>query len=238
MVRTLKFLLKHRLAFTLVELLAVVAVVCILAAILLPVVQALRQSADKSASVSNLRAIGAATGTYLSDNQGAYPFPYNKNPIHAALNTYLPFADNPATPWVPGKHWRSPSRDRIYRNKVPAYGMNVAIGGLGERANSWKMRDSPLRLSNVTKPSALILVIEGGWRGKAGEYGIDKGKDELSWSSTVPLNWETWVFGPPWNTLPRPSLRNRLSALAVMCDGHVESFSAQQLTNVELWLPN
>lgn len=48
----------HRGAFTLIELLTVIAIIGILAAILIPVVSRVRQSARESVGLSNLRQIG------------------------------------------------------------------------------------------------------------------------------------------------------------------------------------
>lgn len=64
-------------AFTLVELLTVIAIVGILAAIVIPMVGKIRESANKSACASNLRQVGIAMNAYLADNREALPG-YNK----------------------------------------------------------------------------------------------------------------------------------------------------------------
>lgn len=60
-------------AFTLIELLTVVAIIGILAAILLPCVDSVRQSAKASTCASNLRQIATAIQTFAADNQGRFP---------------------------------------------------------------------------------------------------------------------------------------------------------------------
>ena len=60
-------------AFTLIELLTVIAVVGILAAILIPVIGNVRQKADEATCLNNLRQIGAGIGLFQSDYQGAFP---------------------------------------------------------------------------------------------------------------------------------------------------------------------
>jgi len=60
-------------AFTLIELLTVIAIIGILAAIIIPVVGKVRQSANKSACASNLRQIGTALTGYSADNRDALP---------------------------------------------------------------------------------------------------------------------------------------------------------------------
>jgi prepilin-type N-terminal cleavage/methylation domain-containing protein/prepilin-type processing-associated H-X9-DG protein len=65
---------KSRNAFTLVELLVVIALIALLAALLLPALGRSRQSADASRCLSNLRQLGLATQLYWDDHGGrAFP---------------------------------------------------------------------------------------------------------------------------------------------------------------------
>jgi general secretion pathway protein G len=59
--------------FTLIELLTVIAIIGILAAIIIPTVGMVRDSARKSACVSNLRQLIIATNAYANDNKGFLP---------------------------------------------------------------------------------------------------------------------------------------------------------------------
>lgn len=59
-------------AFTLIELLTVIAIIGILAAILIPVVGKVRSSAKAAQCVSNLRQIGQATFLYLNENDDRF----------------------------------------------------------------------------------------------------------------------------------------------------------------------
>jgi prepilin-type N-terminal cleavage/methylation domain-containing protein/prepilin-type processing-associated H-X9-DG protein len=60
-------------AFTLIELLTVIAIITILAAILIPVTGKVRESAQASTCLNNLRQIGTAIGLYQSEHQGGFP---------------------------------------------------------------------------------------------------------------------------------------------------------------------
>jgi prepilin-type N-terminal cleavage/methylation domain-containing protein/prepilin-type processing-associated H-X9-DG protein len=60
-------------AFTLIELLTVIAIIGILAAILIPTVGAVRKTAKGARCVANLRQIGVAINLYPPDNKGYYP---------------------------------------------------------------------------------------------------------------------------------------------------------------------
>jgi prepilin-type N-terminal cleavage/methylation domain-containing protein len=62
-----------RRAFTLVELLAVIAILALLTAILFPVFARARESGRRTACVSNQRQLGLAFAMYAQDHDGAYP---------------------------------------------------------------------------------------------------------------------------------------------------------------------
>ncbi len=60
-----------RKAFTLIELLTVIAIIGILAAIIIPTVGAVRKTAKSAQAVSNIKQIGMPTLLYAQDNRGA-----------------------------------------------------------------------------------------------------------------------------------------------------------------------
>jgi prepilin-type N-terminal cleavage/methylation domain-containing protein len=62
-------------AFTLIELLTVIAIIGILAAIILPVVARVRQSARKAWATSDLRQVGTAISMYAADYKDKVPGP-------------------------------------------------------------------------------------------------------------------------------------------------------------------
>ncbi len=66
-------------AFTLIELLTVIAIIGILAAILIPTVTKVRENARRANCVSNLRQIGIASHLYGAENDGRLPAINNGN---------------------------------------------------------------------------------------------------------------------------------------------------------------
>lgn len=64
----------YRRAFTLVELLVVVAIIAVLAALLLPTLASAKERARRAACMSNLRQIGLAIQSYAYDYGGRIPY--------------------------------------------------------------------------------------------------------------------------------------------------------------------
>ncbi len=62
-----------RSAFTLIELLTVIAIIGVLAAITIPVVGKVRESGRRTQSLSNLRQIAVAMNLHAGDHRGFYP---------------------------------------------------------------------------------------------------------------------------------------------------------------------
>lgn len=62
-----------RRAFTLIELLTVIAIIGVLAAIVIVTTGKVMQSARRSKCLNNLRQIGTGTMLYVADNKGKYP---------------------------------------------------------------------------------------------------------------------------------------------------------------------
>ena len=64
--------------FTLVELLIVVAIVAVIAAILFPVFATVRERGRRTVCQSNLKQLALAMQQYVQDNNGAYPSEFNQ----------------------------------------------------------------------------------------------------------------------------------------------------------------
>ena len=73
--------MSQRRAFTLVEILVVIAIIGVLSAIIFPTFSLVRANARRTSCVSNLKQIGAAMEMYKADYDGRFPFavdPYDK----------------------------------------------------------------------------------------------------------------------------------------------------------------
>jgi prepilin-type N-terminal cleavage/methylation domain-containing protein/prepilin-type processing-associated H-X9-DG protein len=83
-----------RRAFTLIELLIVIAIIAVLAAVLFPVFAQAREKARQAACLSNLRQIGLAFAQYTTDYDSLLP-------DRRDLKTALPGGYRPWTTWPP-----------------------------------------------------------------------------------------------------------------------------------------
>ena len=92
----------NRRGFTLLELLVVVAIISLLATILFPVFQSVRETARRTACMSNCRQLGMATIEYCQDYDGYLPAAYTDlPPTNGLLQTWqdmiYPYVKNAQT---------------------------------------------------------------------------------------------------------------------------------------------
>ena len=77
-----------RRAFTLIELLTVIAILAILMALVLPSLASAREKGLRAACLSNLRQMGIAIHVYASDNDGKIPYGPKAPPFTSPLDLY------------------------------------------------------------------------------------------------------------------------------------------------------
>jgi len=115
-------------AFTLVELLVVIAVIAMLIGILVPVLNRAKGSATSTACRANLRSIAYGFLRYLDDNREIMPealmMPFSgatRPPIMDFLERYLP---EPKVFKCPGD-----TKDDYYEKFKTSYSYNTSLGG-------------------------------------------------------------------------------------------------------------
>ena len=143
-----------RKAFTLVELLVVIAVIVILVSLSFPVLSSIQKKRDQAVCLANLRTLGATFYNFAGDNDEKLP---------------------PAPSWAfPATYWRRALLPYVNLNAVgtdvfqtPFFTCpqvrNIIVKNGGQRGlNSYAMSESlsELRLVTISKPTKKILAME------------------------------------------------------------------------------
>lgn len=226
-------------AFTLIELLAVVAILGVLVALLLPVLGKMRDRAAGAKCASNLRQIGVAAMNYVAERDGTLPHggyasgsaPNDNKGWYYQLDAYgLPIQKN-------GANWTFPSvlycplsgRDGSggWPAHNPDYGINRNVAGNGSIDRK--------KIVSVQNPSKTILFAETGQPGNAlkGDFIFLRGGGFSSQDFISQAPQESAADYSKGGYMafrhPRPSgeEQNMTACFSnvLFCDGHVESIA-------------
>jgi prepilin-type N-terminal cleavage/methylation domain-containing protein/prepilin-type processing-associated H-X9-DG protein len=195
-------------AFTLVEVLVVIAIVAMLAAILLPSLGRARKKAHATECVNNLRQLGYAVHMYWDDNEGALGalsgiFPtWTSDPTNRAWTQLLyPYVKTTKSYLDPDwPTWMPELPVSYYLNLLPAY---VAAGSPGSGRYAVQIR-------RISLPSNFILMSEDLWVSPIQEIDPTNERSDRTGFSGTATNY------PP----PHAGLANFLFA-----DAHVAAFN-------------
>jgi prepilin-type N-terminal cleavage/methylation domain-containing protein/prepilin-type processing-associated H-X9-DG protein len=163
----------NRRAFTLVELLVVIAIIGTLVGLLLPAIQAARESSRRTQCKSNLRQIGLAMTQYLDQKgeRGKFPVvcnsPKTDNPFTPplpGLNQVLaPFCEKSVELWrCPSDHFEPSESELAAHPELASYQTYFDKEGLSYEYNirlTGKTRPEVLDDSRAYAGSASVLVV-------------------------------------------------------------------------------
>lgn len=188
-----------RRAFTLVELLTVIAIIGVLAAIIIPVVSKVRAQAKKSTCVSRLHALGQTFQLFANDNKGRLPRPYypsageahrSRWPRHIApyIGPYQSVfnAAGEVIGYVGADLYQNPA---IRDPAVPYDPHDTGRGVFGYNVNldSAHLGSQYVRVANMTNPGRTIIMgtsggglelRSGGPSPEATQYGVPDGQTD------------------------------------------------------------
>lgn len=228
--------------FTLTELLAVIAIVGILAAIIIPVVAKTRTAAQKTTSASNLRQVAIAYISYSGDNKGLIPrFYWRKGPQDlAARQGYNPADVNTAARYYLGDA-PGPSPYSLHRESEMC---PVALRELGGK---FKDKDYPGYYTTTSYwpnnsawgyTNYMNDLHADGWNGSAGRISGPHSPSKLGMLGIVSAAWlekvgplNVYLYAEANGEIIHETFGGTSVAIAFF-DGHVEWIPA---TKEEIW---
>jgi prepilin-type N-terminal cleavage/methylation domain-containing protein/prepilin-type processing-associated H-X9-DG protein len=207
----------RRPGFTIIELLVVLAVVGVLAALLMPALQSAKERARAASCASNLRQLLIAYEQYRIANAGWAPWSEQWFDCARAVRPYYgqlyQYADNAELFWCPAAdpatQWNPD--EPLYYDVMVSYG-----------ANSWGWGDEDVQ-------GCLSVVVGLAWT-YTDLNDIANGAELIVFGDSTPNgSWDASVDPSPLDPLERPSDRHLGRCNIVFLDAH-----AERLTNAYL----
>lgn len=229
-----------RLGFTLIEILVVVAIVGILAALLLPAIGQVRESGNQVKCVSNLKTLSAALLIAAGENNGILPMAIDQsqlvdqrnwmNKVSNSVGRWSAYVANGGQP--NSSIYNCPTTKRKGTGAWPAtdpcYGVNTSImGEVYVGTGPVPVPTSSKSLAALSRLSALALIGDAG-----GQNGIMDGDFRMIAEAFVrngfPAGTSTLPFQFPAPRHPAPRNSNYAAGALnlAFCDGHVETIKA------------
>lgn len=170
--------MRIRHGFSLIELLVVVAVVAVLAALLLPAARTVRESGKRTACLGNMRQMGMAVFSYATDNHGLLPNVQIKVAAIPAWGTnpninYTWCDDRLAGKYLDLPSWAgavssrdghnlltcpSDTRGKLGSYFYPSYGLNFDYAPDINNPGDWKLNSRTL--AQFSRKTDRLIIIE------------------------------------------------------------------------------
>lgn len=203
-------------AFTLVEMLIVIAIIGTLVALLLPAIQSARQSAFKASCSNRMRQIGLAMTFYCDANDGKFPQNSHAGAGKSWIYTLAPYLEEMDVVRICPL---DPQGDQRLANKQTSYVISGYITSASRPESVLEMR----KLKSLTRT---ITVFEGS---------NQRSVSNLESEHTHPWNWFSAAnisAGTVWTEARKeiePTQHMGNSANYLYADAHVEAIAAMDL---------
>jgi prepilin-type processing-associated H-X9-DG protein/prepilin-type N-terminal cleavage/methylation domain-containing protein len=217
-------------AFTLVELLLVIAIIAILSAMLLPALAKGRLSAQRTACESNLRQLGVATEIYLGDSAGFFfkrcapadsagqqwwfgwlqgaTAPEGQRAFDLSTGVLFPYLHGSDARLCPSPAWGSPQFKLKGTNVIFSYGCNAYLfTGPGR---------NPVGANKISRPANIALFADAA---QVNIFQAPASPANPKFEEFYYLDLETNYAN--FNNQPNGHFRHYQRANATFADGHV-----------------
>jgi prepilin-type N-terminal cleavage/methylation domain-containing protein/prepilin-type processing-associated H-X9-DG protein len=221
----------HCSAFTLTELLAVIALIAILAGLLLPGLSASKASSKLIQCASNLQQMGIAAHLYVDDSAGFYPIAYYYEEESGVTYSYawdLTTINGSPNTVIPGLLWQGGTTLQIQQcpsfsgqadwltDPYTGYNYNTSYIGHGQLESI----PEPAKGSDVLHSSKTVLFGDGQYAAGADKF------MRAPWPNSGDDN-----FQGRWSGTQ--GFRHQRLSNAVFCDGHAESLRNCYIDNAD-----
>jgi len=211
--------MRRRSAFTLVEVLVVIAIIGLLIALLLPAIASARAAARRTQCASNLRQIGLAIHEHANAHNGHFPWNvhHNNDVAQSWMYTLMPYAQN-----VDVIRICPDDPDFAARLADPAKEASYVIN---EYVSSDKLPDAVLSLAKLKTTSKLIVLFEAAQR-PAQSAALADHVHSSTWYSTFNV-----ANGFVWSTITSEINPSRHAGVSnyLYADGHAKAISESTL---------
>ncbi|MGO8702147.1 MAG: type II secretion system protein [Limisphaerales bacterium] len=218
-----------RSAFTLTELLVVVAVISILASLLLPALSGSKAASQRAQCVSNLRQMGIAAHLYVDDNEDTYAVAQYDDPESGVFYCWdLTTIEGNPNAVIPGLFWQGRTTLQIQQcpsfegaadwlnDPYTGYNYNTSYIGHGQGESN----PAPAKGSEVRRTSKTILFGDGQYRGGADKF------MRAPWPNPGDAS-----FVGRWSGTQ--GFRHQNLSNALFCDGHAEGLRKCYTNNAD-----
>jgi prepilin-type N-terminal cleavage/methylation domain-containing protein/prepilin-type processing-associated H-X9-DG protein len=228
-----------RSAFTLIEILVVIAIIAILAAILFPVFARARENARRTSCASNLKQIGLGLLQYTQDFDEKMPFSFfgaagdSDATNYKWMDAIFPYVrseqlfDCPSDALSPNYQFRS-------GQNFGSYAQNGAYGAAGDNQTPPRSSTSYLvSLAQIAQPAQTVWATDSNNSADLSKGGSSGGSYGFFWANAASNPGINAAPGSGYRQLQQIAERHLETTNVLYCDGHVKSHKLDFLTQTK-----